>query len=259
MIVTAALVWCNELPEDLDRCIRSTAVIADRVVALDGGYRRYPNAMVRSPDDQVEAIREAAKAVGIECLILQPDRLWAGQVEKRSHLMMNASVGSDWVAIVDADWVISGDRDSARAYLESTDFDLVAAYFRTPRNESVIPSDRAAHIWHLEMIGSTVQMGHVFNVKRLVGLHVEDAHWYYKACKNGQDIWVWGHRGSVPQGLIPDPYIIDHMTFFRTEEQIRASRAFLNDREKVMALTGQEDDIPGLFEPSFDYEKLPYN
>ena len=42
MIVTAALCWWNELPEDLDRCIRAAALIADRVVALDGAYRRYP-------------------------------------------------------------------------------------------------------------------------------------------------------------------------------------------------------------------------
>src|SRR5207247_1053795 len=50
--VTAALCWWNEKPEDLARCVRGVANIADRIVALDGAYVRYPGATVRSDEKQ---------------------------------------------------------------------------------------------------------------------------------------------------------------------------------------------------------------
>src|SRR5690348_3020886 len=117
MIITGALCWWNELPEDLDACVRGLGNIADRVVALDGAYQRYPEATVRSPEAQLDAIRSAAAAVNIECLIIQPDRLWAGQVEKRCHLLAAAGVGSNWIVTVDADHVIHADREEMRRFL----------------------------------------------------------------------------------------------------------------------------------------------
>ena len=36
MIVTAALIWYDERSEDLERCVRGMATIADRVIAVDG-------------------------------------------------------------------------------------------------------------------------------------------------------------------------------------------------------------------------------
>ncbi len=42
-----------------------------------------------------------------------------------------------------------------------------------------------------------------------------------------------------------------------TDEQINASRAFLNDRYRVIDQTGQEDDIPGLPPFEYDYRMVP--
>src|SRR5512134_3918183 len=100
MIVTAALAWWDERPEDLVDCVKGMANVADRVIALDGAYRRYPAATITSPADQAEAIASTAADVGLDCLILTPDRLWAGQLEKRTYLVQAAAVQSDWIVVV---------------------------------------------------------------------------------------------------------------------------------------------------------------
>ena len=109
-IVTASLVWWDEPPETLRECVLGAARVCDRIVAVDGAYRRYPGATGTSPPEQAAAISEAARDAGIECLVVSPDRLWAGQVEKRTHALALAAIGSDWVAVVDADHVIDADR-----------------------------------------------------------------------------------------------------------------------------------------------------
>src|SRR5512146_2315942 len=113
MIVNAALAFWNERPEDLRRCVIGIANIADRIVAVDGAYARYPGATIRSPDVQIEALRTAADERNIELRLIQPDRLWAGQVEKREFMMRDAMSDADWVALVDADWVIYTDKRKA--------------------------------------------------------------------------------------------------------------------------------------------------
>ena len=59
MIVTAALCWYNEPPDELAACVRATATVADRIVAVDGAYRRYPGAKPMSSPAQVKAIQMA--------------------------------------------------------------------------------------------------------------------------------------------------------------------------------------------------------
>jgi hypothetical protein len=51
---------------------------------------------------------------------------------------------------------------------------------------------------------------------------------------------------------------VEHRCLLRDDEHIRANRAFCNDRVKVVAMTGQEDDQPGLPPPIFDYDTVPY-
>jgi len=132
MIVTGALCWWNELPEDLDRCVRGLGDVCDRVIALDGAYSRYPTGTARSSEDQLDAIRKAAKDVGLDCMIVQPDRLWRGQVEKRNALIGMASVGSNWFATVDADHIIKADRETIREALKRESADVVEVPYLTP-------------------------------------------------------------------------------------------------------------------------------
>lgn len=258
MIVTAALPWWGELPEDLDRCVRAMANVADRVVALDGAYARYPNATPRSSDDQVAAIRDAAKAVGLECQILQPDRLWAGQVEKRCYLLAMASVGSNWVATVDADHVIHANRDEVRIVLRTLSADALTVPYVTPVNPDRSMDESAVGDWHKIQVAEPQFIPHIW--RALPGFRVERFHWWYSAIKGGERIWLWGGDGAYPSGVhqkMRRNYRIEHRTMMRTPEQIRLSRGFLNDRAEIVAKTGQEDDQPKLPRPVFDFDTVP--
>lgn len=257
MIVTAALPWFDESPEDLEACVRGIAHVADRIVAVDGAYRRYPDAAVSSPPEQARRIKAVAKEVGLDCVIHVPDRLWAGQVEKRSFLLAEAARDTDWIAIVDTDWVAHGDREPVRSELErlGPDVDVVSVPLYTPVGKVYATN------WHREVAGSRDSMPHFF--RPLSEIKVETLHWYYSAVKNGQKVWLWHGDEHTPYRILPQyplkaHYEIEHRTLLRDERHILAGRAFCNDRVMVLAKTGQEDHQPGLPEPVFDYTTVPY-
>jgi hypothetical protein len=236
------------------------ATVADRVVAVDGAYARYPGATVTSPADQAEAIRVTAQEVGLEAVIYEPQRLWGGQVEKRDYLLRQASVGSDWIAVVDADFLISGQRNRVRRDLVTygPDVDVVRVVIETPTGHG----EYASH-WHrrVEKWRSN-ELEHFFRV--LPEMSVERLHWQYGALKDGEPVWLFGipddTRRKLPSVLLRSyrSYLIRHLTLQRSHEQILASRAYLNDREWVVEQSGQEDDQPGLSRPTWDYVSLPF-
>jgi len=254
-MITAALSWWNERPEDLVACVFGMAEIADRIVAVDGAYARYPGATVTSSPDQADAIRGAASVAGLGCVIVEPNRLWAGQVEKRSFLLAEAARGSDWIAIVDADWIIHADRAAARAELETVHDDVVSVSMWTP-DSGLEPATG----WHRKVAGKRSEQPHLF--RPLPELRAETMHAWYSALVDGERVWAL--KGNRPkrrvlgQHRLRARYEIEHRTLYRTEQQCRASRAFCNDREFVLRRTGQEDDAPGLPPPVFDYVTVPY-
>jgi hypothetical protein len=255
VIVTAALIWFNEKAADLKACVEGMATVADRLVAVDGAYARYPGATVRSPKAQEQAIRRAADNVGIDVEIVIPDELWPGQVAKRGFALARATEGSDWIVHADADWRITGDRDAIRAELEeaSPSVDVLSVPFYTPAG------DAKPSAWH-EHIGDTlVDLPFLFRAHP--GFTVERVHWAYSALKGRQRWWIWGGDRSRPRAVhhkLKAECRIEHLTLKRSPKQVLASRAFLNDRVKVMELTNQEDDVDGLPEPEWDYETIPY-
>ncbi len=258
LTVTAALCWWNERPADLAACVAGAAQIADRLVALDGAYARYPGATVTSDPRQAKAIRAACDKAGIECLILEPDRLWAGQIEKRSYLLALATVGSDWLVTLDADHVISTDRAAVRAELRNSTADIVEVPFTTPRNAKRGDLRSAAGQWHLAQADGVQWIPQVWRAS--LNLRVEVHHWWLGATKNGQKVWAWAGdhtRQHLDHARFVTPYTVEHRTLLRTDAQVLASRAFCNDREMVVAQTGQEDDRPTLPRPVFDYTRIP--
>ena len=268
MIVTAALAWYDEPPELLEACIRGAAEIADRIVAVDGAYRRFPNAQVASPPEQAETIRRTAAEVGLECDVYIPDRLWAGQVEKRSFLVQRAAQGSDWLAMIDADHIIHADREAARAELQGyrPRVDLVTVSFYTPTHPVRSVSASSAGQWHANLADKRIH--HCHFLRALPGLRVERFHYWYSGKKNGRRVWLpFGGNPSRKRDAAPYPvmrpwpmkarYEVEHLTLLRDEEHLLANRAFCNDRAMVVQLTGQEDDVGGLPPPAFDYVTVP--
>lgn len=258
MIVTAALIWYDERLEELEACVRGMANIADRVVAVDGAYRRYPGAKAASPPEQAELIRSTAADVGMEAKIHVPRHSWAGQVEKRSFVLSMASIDTDWIAIVDTDWVIHANRKAARRELEAyreQDVDVISVNIVTPPGEADFATN-----WHRDVAGG-MEVPHIF--RPLPGLKVETRHWWYSAQKNGHKVWMWHGPAHTRKRILPwhsfkTKYIIEHRFRQRDERHILENRAFCNDREMVLARTGQEDDAPGLPPPSFDFDTVPY-
>lgn len=258
MIITGALPWWNELPEDLAACIRGLGNVVDRVIAVDGSYARYPEATARSSQAEVDAIEQTAKEIGLECLIIQPSKVWAGQIEKRTYLLAMASVKSDWICTVDADHVIHAERAAVRLALENSTADVIEVPYFTPPNPERSMRDSAVGYWHEEQVGVRVNIPHLY--RSLPGMRIENRHWCYSGIKDGRRVWLWGDDPSYPilphQGL-GVPYEVEHRCLMRTSHQIRLSRGFVNDREMVVRLTGQEDDIIGLPPPVFDFDRIP--
>lgn len=259
MIVTAALSWWNEKPEDLSECIRGIASVADRVVALDGAYWRYPGATARSSNAEVDAIRETAIQSGLDCIILQPQRSWRGEIEKRSALFALSAVGSDWVVIVDTDHIISAHRKKVRAELESTDADTISVFLSTPKQQDRSVEETSATNWHASQSACRERCALI--LRALPGLRVEKRHWWYSAYKGGEKVWLAGGDDSAPGVVHADmsaPYEVEHRCLLRSREQMLAARAWYNDRVIVVERTGQEDSVPGLPEPRYDYDTVPY-
>lgn len=266
MKITAALCWYDEPPQLLVDCVIGLAGVADRIVALDGAYRRFPGAKAESDPEQAAAIASAAATAGMECLILVPDRPWAGQVEKRATLLAAASVGSDWLAVVDADHIVHANAEAARYELAGYDasVDVVSVPFFTPKNPRRPLRASAATNWHAEMADKSVDIPHFF--RALPGLTVEKFHWWYSAYKANERVWLWHNDGTgfhdgarvLAPRRIAARYEVEHVSLLRDEAHILANRAFCNDRIKVVALTGQEDDMPGLPAPTWDYDTVPY-
>jgi hypothetical protein len=256
--VTAALSWWNEKPEDLVACVRGMADVADRVVALDGAYRRYPNGTARSDGSQVEAIRETALAAGLDPLIIQPSRTWTGEIEKRSALLALAASHSDWVVVVDADHIIHADKDAVREEMKSSGVDVFDVPFFTPVASGTAVEKVSATNWHRQQANSEVRYPLLF--RSLPGITVEKRHWWYSAYKDGAKVWLSGgdEGPSAVHGTFRSRYTVEHRCLMRSEEQMLAARAWYNDRVKVVEATGQEDFMPGLPEPAYDYETIPY-
>jgi hypothetical protein len=270
-LVTAALSWYDEPPDLLEACIRGAAEIADRIVAVDGAYRRYPDAKVTSPFRQVKVIRDTAARLGIECDVYVPNRLWAGQVEKRSFLVQRAAEDSEWLALIDADHIIHADREAARAELKRlvvrSHVNIVSVPFYTPLHPKRSVEKSSASHWHAKLADK--RFYHCHFLRALPGLRVERFHYWYSGLKNGQRVWLpFGGKPSKKREaaaypvMLPRPmrarYEVEHVTLLRDEKHILAGRAFCNDRVMIVQRTGQEDDVPGLPPPVFDYETVPY-
>lgn len=266
MIITAALPWYDERPEDLEACIAGIANVADKLVALDGSYSRFPNAKVRSPREQVNMIYSAARNVGLDCQVVLPDRLWLGQVEKRTALLQLASQETDWICTVDTDHIIHTDKSAIRAEISKTPRNVAVldVKYVTPENKEKDLRSSASGEWHIQQTQVQQYLPHVF--RSFPEMQVERFHWWYSALVDGKRAWLWrgDHRMTQEQQQYDvvghkrlEGYTVEHRCLFRDERHILENRAFCNDREMVWRETGQEDDRGWLPRPKFDYTRLP--
>ena len=126
MKIVAALPWYDEQPSWLDRCVRSLKWVVDELVAVDGRWELYDeDAPILSHWEQGVAINKAAYAVGLDCSVHVPGRVWPSQVAKRAATMaLCADSGADWVLVIDADEYVAKMEHGWRAKLLDTELDV---------------------------------------------------------------------------------------------------------------------------------------
>lgn len=111
--VVALLSFFDETPDYLWRYVEGlrTAGIG-RLVALDGGYSRFPDARPVSSPVSVEQLQTACRLHGIDLTLRTPATTWVGdEVAKRTALYRLADSvsvdGEDWYLVLDADeWIV---------------------------------------------------------------------------------------------------------------------------------------------------------
>lgn len=248
MIVTAALCYYDDDLELLDRCLRSLPVVADKVVVVDGRYGRYmPGASPTSPRAHHAFIRDTCRELALPLILDVPSKPWAGQVEKRSHLLALAAKGTDWIVGADADHVLHGVRQSVREELAAVEVeDTVDVDFWTTPNLARPLRESAAGDWHANLAGQRAKVSAFW--RALPGLRVEERHWWYTALKGEQRVWLWGGdgEGRYPRAKVHTlyaPFYVEHLCLFRQPKHIVANREFCEDRERVLRETGNEDGV----------------
>jgi hypothetical protein len=125
----ALLCYWDEHPDWLRDVVHSFKLAdVDQIVALDGSYRNFPGGTVTSPIEQPVAILQAAAEVGIRCDVYEPQQLWANEPAKRTRSFELADqYRPDWVAVWDADEVITEAPDDLKDRLAATDRDCADA------------------------------------------------------------------------------------------------------------------------------------
>jgi hypothetical protein len=231
------LAWYDEPLELLTEAVSSAAVIADRILVVDGAYEQTPGAKPRSPRVQADAIRSAARAAGMQCTIVTPETVWAGQVAKRDFMIKEAALDADWVFTIDADWVMTGDRDAIRSELEASDVDEFEVQLSEPLNPDRYLGSIPTHSWHKEYAGQTEWMAVIY--RALPGIRCELAHWVFSALKDGERIGLWGGRSYYPPAVtarLKADCLIEHRCLFRRDRELERNVAYCAAREAQMDL-----------------------
>jgi hypothetical protein len=165
--IVAGCVWFMEPPEFLSRLVLSLAPLADAFLAIDGPWDGFDHDLPCSTPEEHDAIAEAAAEIRMPLRVVQHDRVWESQVEKRSELFRVAidEMDADWVLVVDGDEVlVDCDADAVRRSLELTDRDVVEAMS--------VPMNR---LWPYDRLPSYERpIRHMY--RGLPGLRVERGH-----------------------------------------------------------------------------------
>jgi hypothetical protein len=242
MRVTAMLAWFDEPPALLRQAVSSAATIADEIVAVDGAYQQTPNPKPRSPQRQTEAIYRAAVKAGIRCAIVRPTDIWEGQVAKRDYMIQIASEHSDWVFPLDADWIVTGDREAIRAELEASTADEIEVQLAEPLNPKRALEDIPVHQWHRDYAGETEWVPLLY--RSMPEMHCEQIHWAYTGLKDGERIGLWGGKTWWPageMGRLKADCLFEHRCLFRADKHILRNVTYAAVRaDEVDRMAGRE-------------------
>lgn len=264
MRIHALLPWYQENPQWLAATVASVARFADHIIAVDGCYALWPDALTKpnSGAEQAEIIMEVAHGAGIDATVHVPRSPFFGnEVEKRTLMLRLAGLlgtpNEDWVFHVDADEVVTHVADNLRAMLAAEPLHVceVAAYWNDGRNCTALPAPDEEDRREAMQAGSTP----VRKLMRLIpNLHVRGAHWCYVGDgPDGGDLCLWGAQGIheiEPAADYTRALRLEHRHAWRGKERQRDAAAYYKTRDFVAA----ERMIPLMMQSlEGDYVEVP--
>jgi len=221
-VITALLAFYDEPVGFLRRAVHSCARIGvTRLVALDGAYQRLPDGQPSSPDEQLEAIWEAALQARMIPSIHVPGRLWETEMEKRTELFRLAEAGcnpsEDWYLVLDADFEVL-----------STVPDLPATLAHAGRDAALVMLQTTAGSLYPHLPPLTPFRAFY---RAIPGLHVEGTHYTYQT-PDGRKLW--GHPDEIEPALdLTEQIRVVHHTNQRTPERALRQRAYYRARDRA--------------------------
>lgn len=134
--IIALLSFYDENPAWLERCILSLEHInCDRLVAVHGAYRHYPDAQAACDTGELRAISTAATVAGVHCTTIAPAKVWDTEIQKRNFMFEVAEQQArpqDWYFVIDADEFITSAPTNVKPRLAATPFDVAAVELKEP-------------------------------------------------------------------------------------------------------------------------------
>lgn len=210
--IAAALVWYDESPEFLTRCVESLVGVVDTLVSADGAWELYPDGKPESPAEQREALHAAVVSTGLTHASIDPLTIWPSQVAKRSEVYGMAAAMSDWFLVIDGDeWVKS--QGCFREKLATVERD-VCQVLMAPREGARFLQRRRR----------------VF--RALPGLHVMETH---NGIVTGDGRWLAGPRRikSEPAADLTRELLLGHSFRGRSDARNANSRSYYEARKRL--------------------------
>ena len=206
MRIVGLLSWWDESPAWLAACVASMGRLCDHVVALDGRYALYEDYRVQSPVEQANAIMDSARHSGMGVTVHSAPRVWATEMEKRSHLFRLGSVEADtfkdWFFVLDADERVAHcDAGAVRERLSGMD-EHVGAMTWTENADPHADDARS-------QLSQRMPMEYRYRsitprlFRALEDMRVSERHYYYTGeDERGMRVALWGQQHTLEDGTV---------------------------------------------------------
>lgn len=223
--IIGLLSWFDESPTWLGATVASLGKACDHIVAIDGRYQQYEDERIQSPGEQVEAVVEAARAVGMGLTLHTAPRTWATEMDKRTYLfragMLEAEEFRDFFLVIDGDetlhrWADWMQREVERMAVERINVGVARMI------ETVDTHDSPAR----EHMSTKMDLEYVYSNKTprlwraLRDIRVTNYHYHYSGVdESGERVSLWGQQRKDPESgrllIVQDEYELQELTEWR--------------------------------------------
>jgi hypothetical protein len=217
--------WFDEDPDMLYDTITSLEGTADRLVTLDGPYALFPDAVVRSPEEQHLAIREAASEAHIDLEAHTVSWAFPDEMAKRTKLFALAP-NEGWLLWVDADEPVRYPDPNLTAILADTPYASATILMLEEDTGNGLTLQHENQHRPTQIDGRRVYE-HPRIYRADLGLTVQGAHWQVTT-RDGAVLWGRDHEHPQPTGLV-----LDHRTRERSLERQARAKAYYYLRDSL--------------------------